>query len=65
MLLSMQTQLAHQASAEKLFGYLNTRDGITTVEADIMSESGVQSVVEQVKAGTLPNFQHVYSCGTS
>lgn len=53
----------NQASAEKLFGYVKTRDGITTVETDIMSDTGVQQVVEKVKAGELPDFQHVYSCG--
>jgi hypothetical protein len=28
-----------------------------------MSEDGVQSVVDQVKAGKLPAFQHVYATG--
>jgi len=51
----------NQASANKLFQHVNTKDGITTVEADIMSEQGVQSVVDQVRAGKLPAFQHVYS----
>ena len=37
--------------------------GITTVEADVTSETGVQGIVDQVKAGKLPAFQHVYSCG--
>src|SRR3954468_15282685 len=38
----------NQASAEKLFQHIGTRDGITTVEADIMSDGGVQAVVDQV-----------------
>lgn len=50
-------------SAEKLFQHVGTRNGITIVEADVMSESGVQSVVDMVKSGSLPAFQHVYSTG--
>lgn len=53
----------NQSSANKLFENVGTHDGITTVEADITSETGVQSVVDQVRAGKLPAFQHVYSCG--
>ena len=53
----------NQASADKLFENVGTKDGITTVEADITSESGVQSVVDKVKAGKLPAFQHVHACG--
>lgn len=51
----------NQASADKLFQHVGTKEGITTVEADVTSESGVQSVVDQVKAGKLPAFQHVHS----
>lgn len=53
----------NQDSASKLFKHVGTKDGITTVEADVTSETGVQGVVDQVKAGKLPTFQHVYSCG--
>lgn len=53
----------NQASAEKLYKHVGTRDGITTVESDITSEHGVQRVVDQVKAGILPAFQHVYAAG--
>ena len=53
----------NQSSADKLFQHVGTKEGITTVEADITSENGVQGVVDQVKAGKLPAFQHVYSCG--
>ena len=52
----------NQSSADKLFKNVGTREGITTVEADITSETGAQSVVDKVKAGKLPAFQHVYSC---
>jgi len=51
----------NQAAAEKLFNNVGSREGITTVEADIMSERGVKGVVEKVKKGELPAFQHVYA----
>ena len=53
----------NQESAKKLFDRVGTKDGITTVEADVTAEDGVQSVVDQVKAGKLPAFQHVYATG--
>ena len=51
----------NQASAEKLYKHGGTREGITILEADITADHGVQSVVDQVKDGKLPAFQHVYS----
>lgn len=54
----------NQASASKLFDQVGSREGITTVEADVTSEQGVQGVVDRVKAGELPDFQHVYATGT-
>lgn len=54
----------NQDSEEKLFKHVGTKEGITTTEADVLSETGVQGVVEKVKKGELPAFQHVYSCGT-
>jgi NAD(P)-dependent dehydrogenase (short-subunit alcohol dehydrogenase family) len=53
----------NQASAEKLFDYVGTREGITTVEADITSDQGVKGVVDKVRKGELPAFQHVYAAG--
>jgi NAD(P)-dependent dehydrogenase (short-subunit alcohol dehydrogenase family) len=53
----------NEASAEKLFSHVGTRDGIVTVQADVTAETGVQGVVKQVKSGKLPSFQHVYSTG--
>ncbi|ETS84445.1 hypothetical protein PFICI_02470 [Pestalotiopsis fici W106-1] len=53
----------NQASAEKLYKYLGTREGVTTVEVDVMSDGGIQSVVDRVKTGELPSFQHVFSSG--
>jgi short-subunit dehydrogenase len=55
----------NEASATKLFYHVGTTEGITTVLADLSSESGVKNIVEQVKAGKLPAFQHVYAAGLS
>lgn len=51
----------NQATAEKIFKYIGTRDGITTVEADINSEESIKGVVDQARAGKLPSFQHVWA----
>lgn len=53
----------NQDSAAKLFRNVGTEEGITTAQADVTSEGGVRSVVDQVKAGKLPAFQHVYCAG--
>ena len=53
----------NQASADKLYNNVGTSDGITTVEANVLSDTGVRGVVDKVRAGKLPAFQHVYSCG--
>jgi short-subunit dehydrogenase len=50
-------------SAEKLFAHVGSSGSITTVEADILSDKGVKSVVEKVRQGVLPAFQHVYAAG--
>ena len=60
---SVLAVVRNQNSAEKLFKHVGTKDNITTVEADVLSEKGVQDVVDQVKAGKLPSFQHVYASG--
>lgn len=54
----------NQTSADKLVKYIGSDKGITFVEADVASDTGVKGVVDQVRAGKLPAFQHVYSCGT-
>lgn len=54
------------ASADKLLRNVGSHKGrgsVTTVEADVLSEDGVQGVVDRVKRGELPAFQHVYSTG--
>lgn len=53
----------NQASADKLYKHVGSSEGITVVEADVTSGTGVKSVVDRVKAGKLPAFQHVYTCG--
>lgn len=53
----------NQESAEKLFKHVGTREGITVAEADITSEADMLRLMEDVKAGKLPAFQHVYAAG--
>lgn len=55
----------NQKSADKLVGYIGSDKGITFVEADVCDDgsAGVKGVVEKVKEGKLPGFQHVFSCG--
>ena len=53
----------NQNSADKLIKHVGNTEGITFVEADIGSDSGVKDVVTKVRQGKLPAFQHVYSSG--
>jgi NAD(P)-dependent dehydrogenase (short-subunit alcohol dehydrogenase family) len=54
----------NQESAKKLKKHVpEGHERITTVEADVVSDKGVESVVEKVRAGALPAFQHVFSSG--
>jgi NAD(P)-dependent dehydrogenase (short-subunit alcohol dehydrogenase family) len=53
----------NQNSADKLVKYIGSSEGITFAEANVLSDSGVKGVVDQVRAGKLPSFQHVYSSG--
>jgi NAD(P)-dependent dehydrogenase (short-subunit alcohol dehydrogenase family) len=53
----------NQNSADKLVKHVGTSKGITFAEANVASETGVKSVVDQVRAGKLPAFQHVWSSG--
>ena len=50
-------------SADKLLTHVGSSSGITMVEADILSDDGIKGVVEKVRQGKLPAFQHVYSAG--
>ena len=54
----------NKTAAEKIFHHVGTKRGITVVEADVTSENGVEKVMDQVRTGNLPPFQHVYSAGT-
>lgn len=53
----------NQASADKVVENVGTPDGITFVHADVASKGGIKRVVEQVRSGELPAFQHVWSSG--
>lgn len=53
----------NSAAEQKIVQHVGTKDGITFVEAQVTDESSVQKVVDRVKAGELPDFQHVYSAG--
>lgn len=53
----------NQSSADKLVKHIGSSEGITFVEANVLSDSGVKGVVDQVQAGKLPAFQHVFSSG--
>lgn len=53
----------NKAAGEKLFQHVGTSENIILVEADIISDDGVQKVVQKVKDGKLPAFQHVFTSG--
>jgi NAD(P)-dependent dehydrogenase (short-subunit alcohol dehydrogenase family) len=54
----------NEASADKILQHVGRKDGITIVKADVTSEDDIQKVVDRVRAGNLPAFQHVYAAGT-
>jgi short-subunit dehydrogenase len=53
-----------QASVEKMYRNVGTSEGITVVEAYSTSEQAMKSVMDRVRKGELPAFQHVYAAGT-
>jgi NAD(P)-dependent dehydrogenase (short-subunit alcohol dehydrogenase family) len=54
----------NQTSAQKISEHVSEGlDRITMVEADVISDTGVQTVVDKVRSGALPAFQHVFSSG--
>ncbi|KXL43069.1 hypothetical protein M433DRAFT_550731, partial [Acidomyces richmondensis BFW] len=55
----------NKASAEKLFQNIETQKGIHAAECIILLDQSVQNIVDQVREGKLPGFQHVYACGES
>lgn len=53
-----------QDSAKKVFEHVPAgHERITIVEADAVSDQGVQGIVDKVRAGSLPAFQHVFASG--
>jgi NAD(P)-dependent dehydrogenase (short-subunit alcohol dehydrogenase family) len=64
----------NQDSTNRLIGHITSSKIITSeevsqritfAEADILSDTGVKSVVDRVRGGELPAFQHVWSSGES
>ncbi|KAF2269103.1 NAD(P)-binding protein [Lojkania enalia] len=52
----------NQDSAKKLSQHISEGlERVTTVEASVVSDRGVQDVVDKVRTGALPAFQHVFS----
>ncbi|QUC15804.1 uncharacterized protein UV8b_00045 [Ustilaginoidea virens] len=49
------------AAQDKIVRHVGSRDGITFVQADVTQADGLKRVLEQVKTGRLPDFQHVYA----
>ncbi|KAM7193139.1 hypothetical protein V8F33_008011 [Rhypophila sp. PSN 637] len=52
----------NEESAQKLIRAIGSAEGITLAYADITSDTGVREVVQRVRGGELPEFQHVYAC---
>ena len=53
----------NKAAAEKMFHHVGMKHAITVAEVDVTSDGGVLKVVDRVRSGNLPGFQHVYSPG--
>ncbi|PNP49033.1 hypothetical protein THARTR1_10215 [Trichoderma harzianum] len=53
---------ALRSGRQVLAVHVGSSQGIQVVEASVVSDTGVKGVVDQVKAGKLPAFQHVYTC---
>lgn len=53
----------NNAAEQKIIQHVGTTEGIIFVEAQVTDENNVQKVVDRVRAGELPVFQHVYSAG--
>ncbi|KAL9090843.1 MAG: hypothetical protein Q9159_001784 [Coniocarpon cinnabarinum] len=51
----------NQDSADRLLRNVGSDKGITFAEANVISDSGIKGVVDRVRAGKLPSFQHVWS----
>jgi hypothetical protein len=53
----------NKAAGEQIFHHVGMKHAITVAEADVTSGGGVLKVVDRVRSGNLPGFQHVYSAG--
>jgi len=53
----------NKEAADRIFHHVGAQKGITIAEADVLADDGVEKVVDKVRAGELPDFQHVYSAG--
>lgn len=50
----------NKAAEDKIVQHVGSKDSITFVETDVTKDGNIQQVVNDVKAGKLPSFQHVY-----
>lgn len=55
----------NKTSQDKIVQHVGSDKGITFVETDVTNLDALVQVVDQVKEGKLPAFQHVYSTGIS
>lgn len=49
------------ASKQKILSHIDSSENVTFVEADVTSDDGLQDVVDRVRKGDLPPFQHVFA----
>ncbi|KAF6791391.1 hypothetical protein CSOJ01_14370, partial [Colletotrichum sojae] len=50
-----------KASGQKILDYVGSSEGITIVEADVTSMESLRGLIDQVREGKLPAFQHVFA----
>lgn len=50
----------NKAAEEKIIQHVGSKVGITFVETDVTKDGNIQQVVDDLKAGRAPSFQHVY-----
>ena len=50
-----------EASKQKVLSHIDSPENVTFVEADVTSDDGLQGVVDRVRKGDLPAFQHVFA----
>ncbi len=62
---SVLAVVRNKTGQEKITKNVPDVSNVTFVEANVVDDTGVQGVVDQVRAGKLPAFQHVYAAGTA